>query len=43
MKNKIIINKEISDQKKIFRTPTAPVTKWFKDKSKYSRKQKHKG
>ena len=41
-KKKVIIDKEKSDQKKVFRTPTAPATKWHKDKKKYSRRQKHK-
>lgn len=41
-KKKIIYDKEKSDQKSVFRTPTAPATKWHKDKSKYSRKPKHK-
>jgi hypothetical protein len=42
MAKKIIHNKELSDQKKVFRTPTPKPTKWFKDKSKYNRKSKHK-
>lgn len=41
-KKKTILNKEVSDQKKIFRTPTPPPTKWHKDKSKYTRTKKHK-
>lgn len=41
-KKKTIYNKEVSDQKKIFRTPTAPPTKWFLDKTKYSRTKKYK-
>lgn len=41
-KKKVIIDKEKSDGKKVFRTPTAPPTKWHKDKKRYSRKKKHK-
>ena len=41
-KKKIILDKEKSEKKKVFHTPTAPPTKWHKDKSKYSRKKKHK-
>lgn len=41
-KKKIIFDKDQSEKKKVFRTPTAPATKWHKDKSKYSRKKKHK-
>lgn len=43
MKKKIIYDKEISNQKKVFRTPIAPATKWHKDKSKYNRRIKHRG
>ena len=42
MKQKKIYNKERSEQKKVFRTHTAPATKWHKDKSKYTRTQKYK-
>ena len=41
-KKKIIIDKKKSEEKKVFHTPTAPATKWHKDKSKYSRRKKHK-
>ena len=42
MSKKIVYNKKLSEQKKAFRTPTSKPTTWFKDKSKYSRKLKHK-
>lgn len=41
MAKKTVYNKEISEQKKVFRTPTPKPTTWFKDKSKYRRKPKH--
>ena len=41
-KKKIILDKDKSEKKKVFRTPTARPTEWHKDKSKYSRKKKHK-
>lgn len=42
MAKKIIYDKKISDTKSIFRIPVAKPTNWHKDKSKYSRKVKHK-
>ena len=42
MSKKIIHNKKLSNQKKAFRVPVAPATRTFKDKSKYSRKEKYK-
>lgn len=43
MKKKKILDKKKHDEKKSFgRTPTAPATKWHKDKTKYNRKVKHK-
>jgi hypothetical protein len=41
-KKKTIVDKPKSDQKSVFRIPTAPSTTWHKDKSKYNRKKKHK-
>ena len=41
-KKKTIIDKKQAETKKVFRIPTAPSTEWHKDKSKYSRKKKHK-
>lgn len=42
-KKKTIVDKEKSKGKKSFgRMPTAKHTEWFKDKTKYSRKKKHK-
>jgi hypothetical protein len=43
MKAKKTINKAASDQKKIFRIPTAKQTAWHRDKSKYRRRPKHRG
>ena len=42
VKQKQVKNKKFSDQKKALRIPTAPKGFSFKDKSKYSRKEKHK-
>jgi hypothetical protein len=42
-RKKIVVDKEASDLKKRHgRFPTAPPTKWMKDKKNYSRKAKHK-
>jgi hypothetical protein len=41
-KKKIEINRDTMDQKKALRIPTAKGSQFFKDKSKYSRKKKHK-
>lgn len=41
-KKKQIFDKQKSDQKSVFRTPTAKPTVWHKDKSKYTRTKKHK-
>ena len=42
-KNKIIIDKKKSRQKKALRIPVPPAGTDFKDKKKYTRKRKHKG
>ena len=42
MTKKIIIDKKKSDQKKALRIPMPKKGEDFKDKSKYSRKHKHK-
>jgi len=42
MAKKIVIDEKKSEQKKVFHTPTAPATKWHKDKSRYNRRRKHK-
>lgn len=42
VKQKQVKNKKFSDQKKALRIPVAPKGFSFKDKSKYSRKEKHK-
>ena len=34
---------KLKEKPKMGRIPTAPPGKWFKDKSKYNRKNKHKG
>lgn len=41
-KQKVVFDKEKSDQKKAFRIPFAPKGQTFKDKKKYNRKKKHK-
>jgi hypothetical protein len=41
MRKKVVYNKELSEQKKIFRTPVAKPTTWFRDKSKYKRRPKN--
>jgi len=41
-KKKQIYNKELSEQKSVFHTPTAKPTVWHKDKSKYNRTKKYK-
>jgi len=41
-KKSIEINRSTMDIKKAFRIPTAKGSQYFKDKSKYTRKQKHK-
>jgi hypothetical protein len=40
-KKKTIIDKEKSDQKKVFRTPTAKPTVWHDNKKAYKRKPKY--
>jgi hypothetical protein len=42
MAKKIIYNKKLSDQKKVFHTPTSKPTTWMNDKSKYNRTKKYK-
>jgi hypothetical protein len=42
MKQKKVYNEKLSKQKKALRLPTPPKDYTFKDKSKYSRKVKHK-
>ena len=42
-KAKEIYDKKKSEQKKAFRIPYAPPVEEFKDKTKYNRKEKHKG
>jgi len=42
-KQKIIYDKEKSDQKKAIRIPFPRPVETFKDKTKYTRKKKHKG
>lgn len=42
-KKKIIdIDRDIMDKKKAIRIPTAKGSQFFKDKKKYTRKEKHK-
>lgn len=41
-KQKKIYDKEKHELHSILHIPTAPKTIWFKDKSKYNRKEKHK-
>jgi hypothetical protein len=41
-KNKIVIDRDTMDKKKAFRIPTAKGSQFFKDKKKYTRKNKHK-
>lgn len=41
-KDTIVINRDTMDKKKAFRIPTAKGSQFFKDKKKYSRKQKYK-
>lgn len=41
-KQKIILDKEKHEKHKVLRIPMARHTEWHKDKSKYSRKVKHK-
>lgn len=41
-KQKVVFDKEKSDQKKALRIPLAPKGQSFKDKKKYDRKEKHK-
>jgi hypothetical protein len=41
-KKSIEINRDTMDQKKALRIPTAKASQYFKDKKKYTRKQKHK-
>ena len=39
-KKKIVVNKELAKSQKLpFRLPTAPPTKFHKDKTKYDRKK----
>lgn len=42
MKKKRVIDKEKSEQKKIFRIPMARSTEFHRDKTIYNRKFKHK-
>ena len=41
-KKTIEIDRDIMDKKKAIRIPTARASQFFKDKKKYTRKEKHK-
>ena len=41
-KKTIELDRDIMDKKKALRIPTAKGSQFFKDKSKYNRKKKHK-